>query len=382
MKLISIHIEKLFEQFDYTIPLNQEGGITILTGPNGYGKTTILNMVYNLYKDNSKYFDSLIFSKITIRFSDNKNSIDGKDLIVEIEMDKRKGIIESKYINHNSLESFNKFWKNLVYFISDQRLVQTVIPKLNGLFKFDGTIKHDGKPVSVETIRKYSKDLVEIIAKVKLEEDKLALELANTFPDRLIQCNKALPKDVFECRFEELTAKQHRLQKYGINPGGFAKSEYEAENQRVLSVYLEDYEQKIALYETLLAKIDLFLLILNKKGLTNKTVTVKADEGFCFTTTNGIKLKLPALSSGEQHETILLYELLFNAPSGALVLIDEPETSMHVAWQIDFIRDLEKIIEINPLSFIIATHSPDIINNKTSVDLYELINGTTEDDDE
>jgi predicted ATPase len=62
-------------------------------------------------------------------------------------------------------------------------------------------------------------------------------------------------------------------------------------------------------------------------------------------------------------------------------LIDEPETSMHVAWQIEFIRDLKKITKIKPLSFIVATHSPDIINDNTFIDLYELIHGSTEDDD-
>ena len=40
-----IEIKKLFDQFDYNIELNPEG-ITILTGPNGYGKTTILRIIH------------------------------------------------------------------------------------------------------------------------------------------------------------------------------------------------------------------------------------------------------------------------------------------------------------------------------------------------
>jgi len=50
--LKGIKIQKLFGQFDYTISLNQEDGITILSGPNGYGKTTILNIIYNFFKQN------------------------------------------------------------------------------------------------------------------------------------------------------------------------------------------------------------------------------------------------------------------------------------------------------------------------------------------
>jgi predicted ATP-binding protein involved in virulence len=131
-----------------------------------------------------------------------------------------------------------------------------------------------------------------------------------------------------------------------------------------------------------MAKKGAFLSILNEKKLVNKTVAVNAEKGFLFSTSEGKSLPLTALSSVEQNEIILLYELLFNAPPNSLVLIDEPETSMHVAWQIKFIQDLKNIIKIKPLSFIIATHSPDIINDNPSIDLYELIHGDAEGDDE
>ena len=43
-------------------------------------------------------------------------------------------------------------------------------------------------------------------------------------------------------------------------------------------------------------------------------------------------------------------------------------------WQKAFIADLQKIGEINKTSFLIATHSPQIINNSWDLarDLYEL----------
>jgi predicted ATP-binding protein involved in virulence len=138
----------------------------------------------------------------------------------------------------------------------------------------------------------------------------------------------------------------------------------------------------MAVYDDLLLKINLFLSILKRKQLINKTVSIQFDKGFCFTDSEGKPLQLSALSSGEQHETILLYELLFNAPLNSLVLIDEPETSMHVAWQIEFLRDIESIAKTSELSFIIATHSPDLINDNPSIDLYELIHGDAEGDDE
>ena len=60
---------------------------------------------------------------------------------------------------------------------------------------------------------------------------------------------------------------------------------------------------------------------------------------------------------------MLFYELLFKSKSSALILIDEPEVSLHISWQNCFIEDLKEIATLNNLRFIIATHSPDIISN-------------------
>jgi predicted ATP-binding protein involved in virulence len=140
-----------------------------------------------------------------------------------------------------------------------------------------------------------------------------------------------------------------------------------------LSIYLEDWEKKTAVYDELLAKTEVFLKLLNKKRLTNKTAVIKAGKGFYFADDDK-EIPLEALSSGEQNETIILFELLFMAKPETLVLIDEPETSLHVSWQHDFLNDLRAIRAINPLSFLIATHSPSIINENWDLtqDLSDL----------
>jgi predicted ATP-binding protein involved in virulence len=104
----------------------------------------------------------------------------------------------------------------------------------------------------------------------------------------------------------------------------------------------------------------------------NKTFTVNANWGVCFTRADGKPLRPSELSSGEQRALPLFYEPLFNAPPESLVLIDSPETSLHIVWQLEFIRGLKKIAEMKPLSFVVATHSPDIINENEFIDLYEL----------
>ncbi|EPJ9971462.1 AAA family ATPase, partial [Acinetobacter baumannii] len=93
-------------------------------------------------------------------------------------------------------------------------------------------------------------------------------------------------------------------------------------------------------------------------------IKFNSKKGFFFETDVGDPLNLTQLSSGEQHQIVLLYELIFKANENVLVLIDEPELSLHVAWQKEFLNDLTKIIEIQNMPIVIATHSPQIIDSK------------------
>jgi predicted ATP-binding protein involved in virulence len=75
-------------------------------------------------------------------------------------------------------------------------------------------------------------------------------------------------------------------------------------------------------------------------------------------------LPVTSLSSGEQHELVLLYELLFKVNPDSLILIDEPELSLHIAWQQQFLQDLQKITQLASFDVLIATHSPQIIHDR------------------
>ncbi|HEY4033298.1 MAG TPA: AAA family ATPase, partial [Ktedonobacteraceae bacterium] len=70
------------------------------------------------------------------------------------------------------------------------------------------------------------------------------------------------------------------------------------------------------------------------------------------------------LSSGEQHELVLFYELLFKVAPGSLILIDEPELSLHIVWQKQFLQDVQKVTQLSDIDILIATHAPSIIHNR------------------
>ncbi len=65
------------------------------------------------------------------------------------------------------------------------------------------------------------------------------------------------------------------------------------------------------------------------------------------------------LSSGEKQLLVILLTVLVQDNKPAILLMDEPEISLHIEWQ----RKLIKYVrELNPnVQLIIATHSPDII---------------------
>ena len=87
-------------------------------------------------------------------------------------------------------------------------------------------------------------------------------------------------------------------------------------------------------------------------------------KGISIRTRAGERLDLGMLSAGEQHELVILYDLLFRTPNDSVILIDEPELSLHVAWQEQFLDDLEEMAQLSNFRAILATHSPEIIGDR------------------
>jgi len=130
----------------------------------------------------------------------------------------------------------------------------------------------------------------------------------------------------------------------------------------VLAVYARDTREKLNIFDDLYARIDALKRIANSRFL-HKQVAVGSD-GVSVTSSDGSKLDLEMLSSGEQHELVILYELLFRVPDNSFILFDEPELSLHVAWQEKFLEDLGEMAKISKFQVLLATHSPQIIGDR------------------
>ena len=132
---------------------------------------------------------------------------------------------------------------------------------------------------------------------------------------------------------------------------------------RVLTLYVQDTRDKLQALEDLANRARLFLEILNLK-YRHKRLHLDRKRGFIAESDQGKRLPLNTLSSGEQQELVLHYDLLFQVSSNTIVLIDEPELSLHVAWQKRFLPDLLSIIQLTDFDALIATHSPYIVASR------------------
>ena len=65
------------------------------------------------------------------------------------------------------------------------------------------------------------------------------------------------------------------------------------------------------------------------------------------------------LSSGEKQLIIVMLTILLQRNQESILIMDEPEISMHLDWQRNLIQNIQKL---NPnCQIILATHSPGII---------------------
>lgn len=425
----SIKIDDLFEIFNYEIDYPPKENVLILTGPNGFGKTQVLNILYNLFNRKFIFFHKLIFTKIIVClnndisieitrsvlkqkreegeevekinidfiFTENGIKIETYQYTAKIDavlmrnisrflevsklqddrwMDHQSGRIlsieelVSEYSDQLPPDISNRFYKIKteranqildsinVHLIREQRLFKKV-ESTEGKYN-----RNRNQTVMIDTIQSYSNELKTLISTKTQASFIISQELDSTYPNRLITEKQKVSKEVYDRKFKALKEKQEKLIKNGLYKNTQKALGYSPDDSKALLVYLNDLEKKLNVFDSLLEKLELFTSILNERRFTYKSINISREKGFYFKTTKDKELKLNQLSSGEQHEVVLLYELIFKTDRGILVLIDEPEISLHITWQKEFLDDLLKIINIQKFQVLVATHSPSIINDR------------------
>jgi predicted ATP-binding protein involved in virulence len=361
MRVTEIAVKGLFGLFDHVIPLNLDDRITIIHGPNGVGKTVLLKMVHALLNGNREELKKIRFDTFSITL-DNGDVRTFKSGFERCEREKNEGVPAKPTTKESHLSC---------YFVETQRLLTL---GLNGKTNERTMVLSDFND-SRELfrtrlkVRDCSMKLAKLVQETLAGSAEKAQSLDRTFPARLLQSNgiSVLPGSEIRNELKRIEIERARLVNIGLLDAAdleiTSELPIDAQNEKVLSIYIHDTKEKLGVFEDLAARLDLLQRIINKRFLF-KTLSINKEQGFVFTSDFNGPIPLEGLSSGEQHELVLLYELLFNTKPNSLILIDEPEISLHIAWQTNFLRDLQEISQLALLDVIIATHSPEIISDR------------------
>lgn len=148
-----------------------------------------------------------------------------------------------------------------------------------------------------------------------------------------------------------------------------------------LILYLQAFEKTLDPLEDVYSKLKLFQEIINgRNDVTEKTLNFRNptdnEFGIFFVvqtdSNEQTNLDIHRLSSGEKHDLVMFYNLIFKATPGGILLVDEPEISWHIDWQIEYLDHLINICRKNNLQAIVATHSPHILHERKLAANWEV----------
>lgn len=431
MQIRRVVVYGLFDRFDHDLVFRPDEQITIMIGPNGFGKTTILRILDTLFNKPVRAVGRLPFRKVAIYFNDGavldvtrtagggaspgqldlvyttpskrelkytpEKTIDVSALAIPI------GEIEDMIPNLDQIGP--REWRDIE---TDSILELDEVLEMYGLdLPWEDDVpdlaKPDwladirqqitvrlidterltqppaywsrrrwprARPQGVRTVRRYSEELRERVQRTLSEYGSRAQSLDRTFPVRLVEEPPQTVVTMEQLRGElaDVEAQRARL----VDAGLLAQEheglvvpplEHVDEARRgVLAVYARDAKEKLSIFDDLFMRVEALKRISNQR-LLYKEVSVGPD-GLSVINSDGSSLDLETLSSGEQHELVILYEFLFRVPDNSFILFDEPELSFHVDWQDAFLDDLGVMAKISNFQALLATHSPQIIGGR------------------
>ena len=227
-----------------------------------------------------------------------------------------------------------------------------------------------------DTVLAYSADLKNRIDQTLAEYGREAQRRDQTYPQRLFQQASAPSGDGLmgqeeiieslhalkrqQASYQALGILDEQTQGMALNEDQLLTDVYRA----AMSVYVRDTQAKLKIVDNLAQRVRLLLDLMGEK-FSNKALKIDPKtHDLVVESTHGKaqRLSVNALSSGEQHQLVLAYDLLFRTQPNTLVLLDEPELSLHVDWQERFLKDLKAVIDLVGFDALLATHSPYIIN--------------------
>ncbi len=323
--LTRIKIFHLFNVYNYDIDLTNADGTAVkfITAPNGYGKTTILDFVEAAMRQTYDRMFQMPFKSFELFFDEA-----GTEAVYQYSVTRTDE--ESKAVDTDIVQTLSKKLQIRLNRISGSD--ETLIEEFVVIQAADGSITTSGSTDNTQMF---------FIARTcfYLTDDRLLSQKMDV-------------KD------ETLYIEDSPLRKYPLELKEILSSPEKS----------KEYESRIACFQA----------IINRCEFAGKNLEIDQRFGFRFIAEDELHsiMSLDQLSSGEKQMIIQVFELLFHAQSGTLVMIDEPELSLHMMWQMNYMKNLSEIAQLRGFQCIVATHSPQIFNSlwSKSVDLFTLSN--------
>lgn len=409
-KLKEIEINGFWESHKAVANLRRD--VNIIIGKNGTGKTTFMNIVHAVLTVDMEALLENAFKSVTLRLSDGKRIrtvratrrelktspftiigyhisnkkfsaplIGGDDSRTMPLSIRRRTAEEAQKIKHE-LSSFVAVASLSVYRIggetdpdSRERMVRRyasavdvrLLSLMQRLTQYQLELSNAARQISVDLQR-------DVLTLLLYDKGKGNVRLYNLVFDEVDEGKKlvsaysqlgvgghAVAKRIHE-HLAAVGAAVKKLRQMSTTPiKGDPKT---AINRRVDFAPLEAFKvtEKVVAKsldaerrtKEIFSQVDRFLEIL-ESFITDKKFTISAGE---LSVSSEGPIPLAKLSSGEKQLLILFIEALLQRQKPFIFLADEPELSLHIAWQRNIVS---AICSINPnAQVIVATHSPEV----------------------
>lgn len=421
-KIDRVEIDGFWHRFDATCSFNPD--VNIIIGKNGTGKTTFMNILHGVLAVDTHSLEENDFetAKITLINGKRKRTVKATKLederypfsVIEYQISQRKftlrlmGLQERRYptsirrrfeeetldLRHEledlvsvSSLSVYRLRHDDDYEVRDNRGTRVVSPvdyrlsqALTGLTQYQLELSQKAREVSAKlqadvlaSILYSEEDAKDVGYELNFDKSEEQSRLTSAYA-QLNSLNTEIRKKI---RFHvnaidetitsitgEIESKEESPQKkVDIKP-----LEALRKTRRIIDLSLEAKKETQEIY----SQIEKFLRII-KGFISDKSFEFESGS-LVIKTAHG-EVGHERLSSGEKQLIILLVEALLQGCRPHVFLADEPELSLHIAWQR---MVLPAVKDLNPSAQIIAaTHSPEVASKypESIFDMESLING-------
>lgn len=331
LTLKKVVVENFLQQQDISWNLKQ---VNVLVGKNGSGKTSLLNIIFNMLLEKQKEEHS---DKDTITTDEIEKSL-GMSL---------SGKIELFFSDEPLIYSSQKIFSDLRFLDSFVNLIE------NSHKKIEKSLKNN-KEISLK-VKKYEDAEKYIYDVKKLEKIAELLEKNSiTSSKRTYNCNSAEIEKRSKINFEFISTinlNANSINQYVSSDGSTKATVLDLEIQKEISK-IKNKENKNIFIEKILSSINSFF------SDSHKTLSFE-DNDFVIYIKNKKKISISSLSSGERQLLFIFLKVINCSDKRTIFLMDEPEISLHLEWQERLITEIIKVN--NDCQLIIVTHSPAIV---------------------